>query len=200
MHYVTLSATLAGRELRRAETSRRINVCAQELALEHGLDGFSMEDLATAAGVSRRTLFNYFPGKDAAVLGDTPEFDPDLVASFVAGGPHGRLVDDMVVLVDSFLGVEGLTREDVARLRTLMATEPRLNHLVHQRFELRAGELVGHVEEREGAEFDLPRARVIVHVLAALFDLSLTTYLEQPDRELGELYAEAVATVRSAFT
>ena len=37
--------------------------------LEHGLDGFTMEQLAERVGVSRRTLFYYFPAKDDAVLG-----------------------------------------------------------------------------------------------------------------------------------
>ncbi len=46
-----------------------------------------MEDLADAAGVSRRTLFNYFPGKDAAVLGDPLEPEPEPTERFVRGGP-----------------------------------------------------------------------------------------------------------------
>ena len=199
LHYVTLSANVDRRELRRAETARRIHVCAQELAIERGLDGFSMEDLATAADVSRRTLFNYFHGKDAAVLGETPEFDPALVEVFVAGGPHGNLTDDVVALVGSFLGGDGLQREDVARLKELMAREPRLISLVHDRFEERAEQLAGYIQAREGASFDTARTRVLVHVMGALFDYAMTTYLEQPDRELGDLYAEAVGLTRNAF-
>ena len=54
---------------RKLVTSERITLCAQVLADEHGLDGFTMDELATAADVSRRTLFNHFPGKVDAVLG-----------------------------------------------------------------------------------------------------------------------------------
>jgi AcrR family transcriptional regulator len=197
---VALSASTDRRELRRAETARRIHVCAQELALAHGLDGFSMDDLAAAADVSRRTLFNYFHGKDAAVLGETPEFDPELVETFVAGGPHGNLTEDVVVLVGSFLGGDGLQREDVARLKSLMAREPRLISLVQERFEERAGQLARYIEAREQGTYDAARTRVFVHVMAALFDHAMTIYLEQPDRELGDLYAEAVALARSALS
>lgn len=196
---MTLSASGDRRVLRRAETARRIHVCAQELALEHGLDGFSMEDLARAADVSRRTLFNYFPGKDAAVLGHTPEFDPDLISTFVAGGPTGDLVDDVVALVESFLRAEGIQRDDVARLRALVAREPRLVSLVHARFEERALELTGLVEEREGSAYDATRTRLLVQVMACLFDYAMTLSLEQPHRELGDLYADAVALTRSVF-
>lgn len=181
------------------ETSRRIHVCAQELALARGLDGFSMEDLADAADVSRRTLFNYFHGKDAAVLGETPEFDATLVETFIAGGPCGNLTDDVVVLVGSFLGGDGLQRDNVARLKELMAREPRLITLVQERFEERATQLVGYIEAREQSGYDPVRTRVLVHVMGALFDLAMTTYLEQPDRELGDLYAEAVTLARSAL-
>ena len=51
---MTESATT--REGRRRATSYRISVCAQELTEERGLEGFTMEELAEAAGVSRRTL------------------------------------------------------------------------------------------------------------------------------------------------
>ncbi len=196
---MTDSAILGGRELRRAETARRIHRRAQDLALEHGIDGFSMDDLAAAAEVSRRTLFNYFPGKDAAVLGDTPEYAADLVAAFVAGGPSGNLVDDVVVLVDSFLRGDGLQRDDVARLHELLAHEPRLFRLVRERFEQRADQLIGFIQLREGASYDADRTRILVHVMAALFEFSMTAYLQHRDRDLGEIYAEAVQLARSTF-
>ena len=40
-----------------------------QLTQGRGLDGWTMEDLAGAAEVSRRTLFNYFSSKVDAVLG-----------------------------------------------------------------------------------------------------------------------------------
>src|SRR6478609_9678503 len=91
LHFMSESATVGRRASNRRQTARRINTCAQQLTEERGLDGF-----ADAAGVSRRTLFNYFPGKDAAVLGDPLVLDPTLATRFVAGGPTGHLVDDMV--------------------------------------------------------------------------------------------------------
>lgn len=57
------------REKQRAATAARIVRSARRLADQHGVDGFTLDDLAEAAGVSRRTLFNYFPTKYDAVLG-----------------------------------------------------------------------------------------------------------------------------------
>ena len=199
MHYMSESASSGVREVRRRETARRIHDSAQELADTHGLDGFSMEDLATSAGVSRRTLFNYFPGKDAAVLGDPLVLDPDLTDRFVAGGPTGHLVDDLVALVEPALLDETINPSDVARFRRLMAAEPRLVALAHQRFEEMGAGLLEMVAAREGKAHDPLRARIVIHMLAALFDISVTAFIEDPQRPFPDLYRAVIERARSAF-
>ena len=183
----------------RRQTARRINTCAQLLTEERGLDGFSMDDLADAAGVSRRTRFNYFPGKDAAVLGDPLVLDATLVTRFVAGGPTGRLVDDMAALIEPALANEGFTRDEVARARRVLAAEPRLMTAAHERFTDLGAQVVELVATREGAHHDLARATIAIHVLAVLFDIALTTFITDPRRELPELFEDAISSARSAF-
>ena len=82
------------REVKRLRTERRISRCAQQLTEERGLDGFTLDDLAARAEVSRRTLFNYFPSKLDAVLGPVPAVSDAARTAFLAGGPTGRLIDD----------------------------------------------------------------------------------------------------------
>ena len=72
MHSVDESAEKRSRADRRQRMLHRITLTAQRLTDERGLDGFTMDDLAEAVDVSRRTLFNYFPGKVDAVLGPDP--------------------------------------------------------------------------------------------------------------------------------
>ena len=193
------SATRGWRASQRQQTARRINTCAQQLAEQHGLDGFSMEDLADAAGVSRRTLFNYFPGKDAAVLGDPLELEPELTERFVAGGPTGHLVDDMVALIEPTLATGDFNREDVARGRRLLAAEPRLMAAAHERFAAIGAEVIELVAAREGADHDPTRAGIVIHVLAVLFDSALTAFIADPRRELQEQFDDAIRMARSAF-
>ena len=45
---------------------RVIKAC-QELILEYGYRGFSMDQLASQAGVSKRTLYRYFASRDAVI-------------------------------------------------------------------------------------------------------------------------------------
>ncbi|MGI5500334.1 TetR/AcrR family transcriptional regulator [Lentzea sp. CA-135723] len=56
------------REHKKAVTRRSLAGAALRLAMEHGLDGVTVEDIADAAGVSRRTFSNYFTSKEDAVL------------------------------------------------------------------------------------------------------------------------------------
>jgi AcrR family transcriptional regulator len=199
MHSMSESAIRSGREARRQATAHRISLCAQELTGERGLDGFTMDELAEAAGVSRRTLFNYFPGKDAAVMGTHPSLDDALLERFTAGGPTGRLVDDIAVLVEAILEVKDLNRDDVHRVRALVLREPRLMAYAKQRFEEFGEEFLELVKAREGSSYDEVRARTVIQVMAALFDLAITMFAADPDTELSTLYAELLSATRSAF-
>src|SRR5215510_13401720 len=124
MHFMTESATSL-REQKRWETSQRITVCAQVLTDEQGLDGFTMDELADAAEVSRRTLFNYFPSKTDAVLGEHPEIAPAVLETFVAGGPHGDLIEDLAELARSALAAKDTDRATFGRVRRIMCDNPR---------------------------------------------------------------------------
>lgn len=188
------------REVRRRETSRRITHCARILAAEHGIDGFTMDDLAAAAEVSRRTLFNYFPGKDTAVLGEkkTP-LSAELMDTFCAGGPTGDLVSDLVALVDAVLDSGAIDRDEIALMHRVMHNNPRLIAQAKDDFDGHLEQMRQATEQREGAAYDDTRARVLIRVVAALFEVSLNYYLEHPDEDLADLFNRAIAALRSAF-
>ena len=50
------------------DRERAILTTAERLLAERGLDGFSIDDLARGAGLSRPTFYFYFASKDAVVL------------------------------------------------------------------------------------------------------------------------------------
>ncbi|MFC7471264.1 TetR family transcriptional regulator [Actinomadura keratinilytica] len=56
------------RERKKAETYRRLSETAVGLFLEHGFERVTVADVAAAAGVSKPTLFRYFPAKEDLVL------------------------------------------------------------------------------------------------------------------------------------
>lgn len=56
------------RERKKARTRAAISAAAISMFLERGYDDVSVAEIAEAAEVSKRTLFAYFPTKDALVL------------------------------------------------------------------------------------------------------------------------------------
>lgn len=62
------------RELNRRATHEAISAAALRLAREQGPGGFTVDALAEAAGVSRRTFFNYFPSIEAALTQPVEDF------------------------------------------------------------------------------------------------------------------------------
>lgn len=176
-------------------------MCAQELAFEQGLDGFTMDDLAAAAEVSRRTLFNYYPGKIDAVLGEHPEISPADLAVFRTGGPHGRLLDDVAELARAALAVKQTDRASIERSRRLLRSEPRLLAAAHEWFEAVTDEFAGLVLEREGTEFGTDRARLLLRLLLTLFDAALDVLVEEDvERTLVEAFDEELSRARELFS
>jgi AcrR family transcriptional regulator len=66
-----MTASSPVRERKKRDTWRLIHATAVQLMGERGFDAVSVDDIVAAAGISRRTFFNYFAGKEAVV------FDPD---------------------------------------------------------------------------------------------------------------------------
>jgi AcrR family transcriptional regulator len=56
------------RTRKKAATRQSLHEAALHLAVERGLDGVTVEDIADAVGVSRRTFSNYFTNKEDAIL------------------------------------------------------------------------------------------------------------------------------------
>jgi AcrR family transcriptional regulator len=58
------------RERKKQATRTALSDAALRLAIERGPDNVLVEDIAAAAGVAPRTFNNYFPSKEAAIVGE----------------------------------------------------------------------------------------------------------------------------------
>ena len=77
------------RERKKRETWRLVHAAALRLMTERGFDAVSVDDIVAAAGISRRTFFNYFAGKESVVFDPDPD-DPALWAALLAERPAGE--------------------------------------------------------------------------------------------------------------
>jgi AcrR family transcriptional regulator len=62
------TGSTSGRDRQRAETHERVFQAAVRVLTERGYDGATMEEIAAAAGVARRTAFYHFPAKSDIAL------------------------------------------------------------------------------------------------------------------------------------
>ncbi len=90
---------LSLREQKRLKTRLRIEDAATRLVDERGFADVTVEEICDAAGISRRTFFNYFDSKDSAVLGaPSHEFTEEQKSTFLNTPTDSvfRLVVDLV--------------------------------------------------------------------------------------------------------
>lgn len=184
---------------RREETLSEITRNARRLADEHGLDGFTMEDLAAAVGVSRRTLFNYVPGKIDAVLGPEMPIDPQLLETFTSGGPTGHLMVDLREFTSSQLATGGAAMDDASVIRRLLHDEPRLVEVIRQRIMIALDQIEEAVIAREGDGFDRARSKIVTRLMIAIVAIALDEYIDDSDEPLALRFTRVFDTVMDLF-
>lgn len=173
-------------------------VTAQKLVLDRGLEGFTMDELAQATGVSRRTLFNYFPSKLDACLGPSPDLPEDLMEAFRAGGPTGNLVSDLEVVARHVLDHQPPTTEEMLLSRALLQI-PRFHEAVHERFDDLAAHLQEALQEREAEPVEPGIGRLLIRLLIGVVESALDASIAGDDTPLPDLFSRHLASARALF-
>lgn len=112
---------------RRFRTAKTIQAAAIELSVRDGLANVTTEAIARHAGISTRTFFNYYPYKEAALMGPPPDYPPEASEKFVAA--KGRLIDDLGVLIAAHLQRYLNEREMIAQMLALSDSDAKLEAL-----------------------------------------------------------------------
>jgi len=95
------TADLGLRERKRIATRRAIQLAAVKLVRDNGLERLTVDEIGRVADISPRTFFNYFPSKEAAIVGDAPGIsDSASVERFVSAGPGESILTGLAILVN----------------------------------------------------------------------------------------------------
>lgn len=167
---------LGRRERKKQETRRALIEAAYRLASERGPDGVTVEEIADAADVSVRTFFNYFPGKEDAMVGMDPTV-LDTVAAAVLERPAGEGPLDVLRVVLAPPGADMTRMADWwTRRIELLRAHPSLvaRHLAGMA--LLERRLTEAVVERTGADDDDLYPGVVVAAAVAAFRLTLSRW------------------------
>jgi mycofactocin system transcriptional regulator len=108
---------------RRSTTTDHLSNVAIDLFVARGFDEVSVDDVAHAAGIARRTLFRYYPSKSALPWGD---FDAHLermrvqLADLDAGVPIGDALRTALLAFNTFDATETVRHRQ--RMRVILQT------------------------------------------------------------------------------
>lgn len=201
------------RERKRVATQRSIQHAALTLALEHGLEKMTIEDISRVAKISPRTFFNYFPSKDAALVGDIPGFaSEESVEAFVHGGPDVPLLPQLAdLLVTNLLPIEedreihqlrravlkGNTQLIGTRMATLRGFEMRLQDAIERRLAVDDPELALDKDNltEQALLFTLITVATTRHAWRCWADsVGQVTLSERVRASFGEVYKIALQT------
>ncbi|WP_304619077.1 TetR/AcrR family transcriptional regulator [Paracoccus sediminilitoris] len=131
---------------RRFRTAKIIQAAAVELSVRDGIANVTTEAIARHAGISTRTFFNYYPYKEAALMGPPPDYPPEASEKFVAG--KGRLIDDLQTLISAHLERYLGEREMIGHMLALSDSDAKLEALRNSAMLARRAQMRGLLHRR----------------------------------------------------
>jgi AcrR family transcriptional regulator len=172
-------------------SAHELAAVAQRLFVSRGFDETSIEDIATAAGIGRRTFFRYFPTKADVLFADSPRELARLregLATAEPGEPYRAVVTRAVVEALRFPPGE---REWALHRAQLVFTVPALQaHAVRVWAEWRRL-AADHARTVPHTDPLFPTA--VGHAVLAATLAAHEHWVAVPDEDLGRLLAGMLA-------
>lgn len=174
-----------------------IEAAAFRLFEEHGFENTTMEQIADAVGVGRRTLFRYFPSKNDIPWG---RFDESLefFRAQLAAQPRDVAVPDAVHrCVVSFNDFDEATLEQHRTRMRLILTTPTLQAHSALKYAAWRRVIADYVAERTAADPSDPVPAMVGHVSLALAVTSYERWLSHPELRLTAVLEESMADLKA---
>jgi len=183
------------RERQRAQIRADIRRAAFRLFVERGYDAVTTEEIATAAGVSVRTLFRHVSAKEDLLLAPVRHGGAAIVNLLeqrpAAEAPDVALSNAIITRTRSF------DRDDCAEWRAALLVAPGLLGKVSIHQPADKERAVRLVAERMGADPDVDiRPGLLVHLAFAAADFAFQTWVRHAAQPLDRYVTEALDAVK----
>ncbi|MBZ5740658.1 TetR family transcriptional regulator [Nocardioides mangrovi] len=184
------------RSMTRDAVRAQIAAVAIDLFAEHGFDQVTVEQIATASGISARSFHRYFPAKEDAVIGDTTVW-AELVRDTLDQRPTDESPwESLRAAFGELLARSDGDRDRQRRTMRVLSSTPSLRARNLEKHLMWARMFAPIVEERLDGDHVELRAQALVQSALVCFDLALTTWADsQDDTSPVDYLALAFATV-----
>jgi len=166
---------------------------------EQGFEATTVDQIAEAAGMSRRTFFRYFTGKDELVLERLVEAGEAIAAALV------QRPDDEPVWTSLRAAFDEVVRQQeeyavLARpLQIMLRTEPAVRGSMVERRrrwqELLAPAVAARLPRRHGGRTPDLRADAVVAAALSCLEVAQETWADHPGSRLSTLLDQAMSAV-----
>lgn len=178
------------RDRRRLETALEIRRATLSLCLSEGYEAVTTEMISAEAGISPRTFFNYFPNKDAALVGPADEMSHETIEAFRQG--KGSLTEDFLAILRQHFDDQPPERAFLSGIMLLRARHPQVEQAYAQSTATILSQTASALEHRLG-----PGSGALAELLAATFITSVVTamthWAARDEATVDELLAEVKA-------
>ncbi len=171
------------RERKKRQTREAIAAAAMELFQARGFEDVTVAEVAAAADVSEKTVFNYFPTKEELVFSrgeDRLDEHVDAIRNRVPGVPLTRLFEGWTM---EFLEeLESGAIEQILAVTMLVRNSPALRDRLLLAFEREAAALVAAVSQDEDDLVAQAVVRALVWTHRVVFRTAIRRVLQGEDR------------------
>lgn len=185
------------RERKKRLTRQEISDMATWMFCDRGFEHVSVSEIAAAAGVSEKTVYNYFPSKELLVFDQIDETETTIADAMRSRAAGTSPTDAMVATIDAWsgrlVGVPDDLRGMRLRFREMITESPALVAFRRQMGDRFVDVIADALSEAAEINPRDPEPRMAALALASLYDI----YHDADDRHLraglwGDALHEAV--------
>lgn len=193
------SARVVNTGRRRITSRAELEQVAFDLFERRGFEQTTVDDIASAAGIGRRTFFRYFGSKNDVPWGD---FDGELARMrrrLAATPPGAPLMDAIRQAIVDFNRMPPGQLPAHRRRMTFILGVPALQAYSTLRFAAWRQVIADFVAQRTGQRPDALLPRTVGHAMLGVAVAAYEQWLASPGDDLCELLDSAVRALGSAF-
>ena len=174
----------------------RLEAAALELFAERGYDGTTVEDIATRAGVTKRTFFRHFADKREALFARGNEFQALFLDGLVQAPPDASPADLVAAALRPVAAFFDGRHAHASRRQAVIAASAELHERDLVKLARVASALAAALRERGVAE---PTASVTAETALTVFRTAFERWVADGG-DLSDRMDESLAAMRAATT
>ena len=193
------SAGVAGlRERKRQQTRERLTRAAMALFLERGFEATTLDDIAAAADISRRSFFHYFASKEDVVFA----WHEETTAALIAAVEARPAKESMLTAAENAISamVRQLEPGEAIAMARLKRDNPALQARDQVKYEKLERAMAEALAKRAGHKAEKLQARLVAMIAAGAMRIGGELWADEGARERPEaLVKQTFAAIRAIF-